>query len=121
MPGEVRIRDLCRVLLLRNFKHAHVRSKVLIDTASNCRSCLTMFDHNRISQLNAGQLRLLIRFVENKVPGLTNTTVLDAYTNLLRKAAVERHKRHEEEVKGCLQNVPVDQIISHRFLEPVFF
>ncbi|CAB1120370.1 unnamed protein product [Ectocarpus sp. CCAP 1310/34] len=54
----------------------------------------------RISQLNAGQLRLLISFVENKVPGLTNPTVLDAYTKLLRKATVEREKRHEEEVHG---------------------
>lgn len=53
---------------------------------------------NRISQLNAGQLRLLVRFVENKVPGLTNKTVLDSYTKLLRKATVETEKRHEEEV-----------------------
>ncbi|CAN0103190.1 unnamed protein product [Ectocarpus sp. 12 AP-2014] len=54
----------------------------------------------RISQLNAGQLRLLISFVEKKVAGLTNPTVLDAYTKLLRKATVEREKRHEEEVHG---------------------
>ncbi|CAM9367204.1 unnamed protein product [Ectocarpus sp. 4 AP-2014] len=54
----------------------------------------------RISQLNAGQLRLLISFVEKKVPGLTNPTVLDAYTKLLGKATVERAKRHEEEVHG---------------------
>lgn len=52
----------------------------------------------RISQLNAGQLKLLVSFVENKVPGLTNKTVLDAYTKLLRKATVETDKRHEEEV-----------------------
>ncbi|CBJ48718.1 hypothetical protein Esi_0046_0109 [Ectocarpus siliculosus] len=54
----------------------------------------------RISQLNAGQLRLLVSYVEKKVPGLTNPTVLDAYTKLLRKATAEREKRHEEEVHG---------------------
>ncbi|CAM9344922.1 unnamed protein product [Ectocarpus fasciculatus] len=54
----------------------------------------------RISQLNAGQLRLLISYVEKKVPALTNPTVLDAYTKLLRKATAEREKRHEEEVHG---------------------
>lgn len=49
--------------------------------------------------MNAGQLRLLVSFVENKVPGLTNKTVLDAYTKLLRKATAETEKRHEEEVR----------------------
>lgn len=39
-------------------------------------------------------------FVENKVPGLTNKTVLDAYTKLLRKATAETDKRYEEEVGG---------------------
>ncbi|CAM9366534.1 unnamed protein product, partial [Pylaiella littoralis] len=55
---------------------------------------------DRISQLNAGQLRLLVRFTESKVTGLTNKTVLDSYTKLLRKANVETMKRHEEEVRG---------------------
>lgn len=59
----------------------------------------------RITQLNAGQLRLLVSFVENKVPGLTNKTVLDAYTKLLRKATAETDKRHEEEV--CVSVVHV--------------
>eukprot|EP00903_Cladosiphon_okamuranus_P008013 g7730.t1 len=54
----------------------------------------------RISQLNAGQLRLLLSFVENKLHGLTNKTVLDAYTKLLQKATAEANKRHEEEVRG---------------------
>lgn len=60
---------------------------------------------NRISQLNAGQLRLLVEYVQNKVPSLTNKTILDAHRKLLRKAAVETEKRHEEEVRhtgACL-------------------
>lgn len=59
---------------------------------------LTWMGKYRISQLNAGQLRLLVSFVENKVPGLTNKTVLNAYSKLLRKATAETDKRHEEEV-----------------------
>ena len=60
---------------------------------SSCRRAGT-----RISELNSGQLRLLVRFCETKVPGLTNKTVVDAYTKLLRTATVETDKRHEEEV-----------------------
>lgn len=52
----------------------------------------------RISELNAGQLRLLVNYCETKVPSLANKTILDAYTKLLRKAIVETDKRHEEEV-----------------------
>lgn len=59
---------------------------------------------SRISQLNAGQLKLLVSFVESKVPGLTNKTVLDAYTKLLQKATAETDKRHEEEV--CCSATP---------------
>ncbi|CAM9752349.1 unnamed protein product, partial [Choristocarpus tenellus] len=53
----------------------------------------------RIQELNSGQLKLLVRFCKRKIPGLTNKTIVDAYSKLLKKATVETERRHEDEVR----------------------
>lgn len=53
----------------------------------------------RIGDLNTGQLRLLVKYCETKIPSLNNKTILDAYGKLLNKATAEADRRHEEEVR----------------------
>ncbi|CAM9818621.1 unnamed protein product, partial [Discosporangium mesarthrocarpum] len=53
----------------------------------------------RIHELNNGQLKLLLNYCESKTSGLTNKTVADAYEKLLKKATLERDRRHEEELR----------------------
>lgn len=78
-------------------QQAAFRSRPMCFVTSSCCRAGT-----RISELNTGQLRLLVRFCEMKVPGLTNKTVVGAYTKLLRTATVETDKRYEEEVHELL-------------------